>query len=111
MLLSRMSLTDKIAEMYVHEPKTTVTHVGYEGFVPAQPALCIPALYEQDGSLGVYGANDATQLPSEVSLGSAWDPDTRLSVRRGQREGASSQGDRNGARAGDQHPARPALGS
>ncbi|HEX3801913.1 MAG TPA: glycoside hydrolase family 3 C-terminal domain-containing protein [Solirubrobacteraceae bacterium] len=70
-----MSLTDKIAEMYIDEPTTTGPYAGYEGFVPAQSALCIPALIEQDGSLGVaYGATDATQLPSEVSLGSAWDP-------------------------------------
>jgi beta-glucosidase len=74
MLLSRMSLTDKIAEMYIDEPKTTARSAVYEGVVPAQSALCIPALVEQDGSLGVYGATNATQLPSEVSLGSAWDP-------------------------------------
>ncbi len=72
MLLSRMSLKDEIAEMYVHEPKRPATE--YEGWVPAQPALCIPAVVEQDGSLGVFAATDVTQLPSEVSLGSAWDP-------------------------------------
>ena len=42
MLLSRMSLKDEIAEMYVHEPKRPATE--YEGWVPAQPALCIPAV-------------------------------------------------------------------
>ncbi len=75
MLLSRMSLDDKIAEMYIDEPTTTGPYAGYEGFVPAQPALCIPDLVEQDGSLGVaYGATNVTQLPSEISLASAWDP-------------------------------------
>jgi beta-glucosidase len=75
MLLSAMSLPDKIAEMYIDEPTTTGPYAGYEGYVPAQPALCIPDLVEQDGSVGVaYGATDVTQLPSEVSLGSAWDP-------------------------------------
>ncbi len=76
LLLSRMSLADKIAEMYIVEGATSSgPYVGYEGFVPAQPALCIPALVEQDGSLGVAaGATDVTQLPAEVSLGSAWDP-------------------------------------
>jgi beta-glucosidase len=75
MLLSAMSLTDKIAEMYINEPTTTGPYAGYEGFVPAQPALCIPALAEQDGSLGVaFGATNVTQLPSEVSLASGWDP-------------------------------------
>ena len=43
MLLSRMSLKDEIAEMYVHEPKSGPVP-EYEGWVPAQPALCIPAL-------------------------------------------------------------------
>ena len=75
MLLSRMSLTGKIAEMYVVASDKPVGYIGYQGVVPAQPALCIPALREQDGSLGVYAATDVTQLPSEVSLGSAWDPE------------------------------------
>jgi beta-glucosidase len=85
MLLSRMSLADQIAEMYVHEPKRSHP-VGNEGWVPAQPAFCIPIIYEQDGSLGVYAANDATQLPAEVSLGSAWDP--TLAYQYGQVNGA-----------------------
>ena len=75
MLLSQMSLTDKIAEMYIDEPTTTGPYAGYEGYVPAQPALCVPALIEQDGSQGVaYGATNVTQLPAEISLASAWDP-------------------------------------
>ena len=75
MVLSRMSLADKIAEMYINQPTTTGPYAGYEGWVPSQPALCIPALIEQDGSLGVaYGATGVTQLPAEVSLASAWDP-------------------------------------
>ena len=75
MLLAHMSLTDKIAEMYIYQPTTSGPYAGYEGFVPAQPALCIPSLVEQDGSLGVgYGATGVTQLPAEVSLASAWDP-------------------------------------
>ena len=74
MLLSRMSLTSKIAEMYVVASDKPAGSIGYEGVVPAQPALCIPALREQDGSLGVFAATDVTQLPSEVALASAWDP-------------------------------------
>jgi beta-glucosidase len=73
MLLSRMSLADEIAEMYVVAPENPGKRIGHQGVVPAQPALCIPAVAEQDGSLGVHGAPDVTQLPSEVSLGSAWD--------------------------------------
>ncbi len=74
MLLAKMSLTDKIAEMYVVASKAAVLRVGPEGIVRAQPALCIPKLVEQDGSMGVFGSPGATQLPSEVSLGSTWDP-------------------------------------
>ena len=75
MLLSHMSLSQRTAEMYIDEPTTTGPYAGYEGFVPAQPSLCIPALVEQDGSQGVaYGAPNVTQLPAEVSLASAWDP-------------------------------------
>lgn len=75
LLLSRMSLAEKIAEMHVEGGTSSGPYVGYEGFVPAQPALCIPALVEQDDSLGVgAGAADVTQLPAGISLGSAWDP-------------------------------------
>lgn len=75
MLMSRMSLADKIAEMYIDEGATSGPYAGYEGYVPAQSALCIPDLVEEDGPLGVaYGATDVTQLPAQVSLGSAWDP-------------------------------------
>ncbi len=74
MLLSHMSLADKIAEMYIDTSATTGPYTGYEGYVPAQPALCIPSIVEQDGSQGVFGASGVTQLPAEVSLASAWDP-------------------------------------
>ncbi|MDE3129910.1 MAG: glycoside hydrolase family 3 C-terminal domain-containing protein, partial [Acidobacteriota bacterium] len=75
MLLSQMSLAQKVAEMYIYQPTSTGPYAGYEGFVPSQPALCIPSLVEQDGPQGVaYGATGVTQLPAEVSLASAWDP-------------------------------------
>jgi beta-glucosidase len=75
MLLAHMSLAEKIDEMYINTPTTTGPYAGYEGWIPSQPALCIPALIEEDGELGVaYGATGVTQLPAEVSLASAWDP-------------------------------------
>ncbi|MGC9221472.1 MAG: glycoside hydrolase family 3 C-terminal domain-containing protein [Solirubrobacteraceae bacterium] len=75
LLMAHMSLADKIAEMYVDPGAASGPYAGYEGYVPPQPALCIPALVEQDGPSGVaYGAPDATQLPPEVSLASSWDP-------------------------------------
>jgi beta-glucosidase len=87
MLLAAMSLSEKIAEMYINEPTTTGPYAGYEGYVPAQPALCIPALIEEDGSVGVaYNATGVTQLPSEVSLASAWDP--TLAYQYGEVDGA-----------------------
>ncbi len=75
MVLSRMSLGQKIAEMEIEAGGTTGPGAGYEGYVPAQPALCIPDLVEQDGSLGVGGGlTGVTQLPSEIALASAWNP-------------------------------------
>ncbi len=75
MLLAHMSLAERIAEMYVNSPTNTGPYAGYEGYVPAQPALCIPPIVEQDGPVGVaFNATNVTQLPSEVSLASAWDP-------------------------------------
>ncbi len=74
LLLSHMSMADKLAEMYIQTAATTGPYAGYEGYVPAQPALCIPSIVEQDGSQGVFAASGVTQLPAEVSLASAWDP-------------------------------------
>ena len=73
-LLSAMTLDQKIAEMHVFSATSTGPYAGYEGFVPAQPTLCIPALTEQDDSLGVArGVTGVTQLPAAVALSSAWD--------------------------------------
>src|ERR1700760_2223866 len=48
---------------------------GAIGATPAIPALCIPALSEEDGPLGVGdGLTGVTQLPASVAMSSAWDP-------------------------------------
>ena len=74
-LLSAMTLTQKLAEMHAFDTTSTGPYAGYEGYVPAQPSLCIPALPEQDDSEGVgAGATGVTQLPAAVALSSAWDP-------------------------------------
>jgi beta-glucosidase len=74
-LLSAMTLDQKIAEMHVFSETQTGPYAGYQGYVPAQPALCIPALIEQDSPLGVANAaTGVTQLPAAVALSSAWDP-------------------------------------
>jgi beta-glucosidase len=75
MLVSAMTLDQKVAEMHAFNTTSTGPYAGYEGYVPAQPSLCIPALPEQDDSQGVgTGATGVTQLPADVSLASAWDP-------------------------------------
>lgn len=68
-----MTLAQKIFEMHVDSTSSSGPGAGYEGYLPAQPTLCIPALPEQDDSLGVgAGATGVTQLPAAVSLSSAW---------------------------------------
>src|SRR5579875_191082 len=68
-LLSAMTLTQKLAEMHAFDTTSTGPYAGYEGYVPAQPSLCIPALPEQDDSLGVgAGATGVTQLPAAGAL-------------------------------------------
>ena len=74
MLMSHMTLAQKIGEMHVDAGALTGPYAGDEGYVPAQPSLCIPDLVEQDDSVGVAGVPGATQLPSEVALGATWDP-------------------------------------
>ncbi len=74
-LISAMTLTEKVAEMHVDSATKTGPYAGYEGYVPAQPSLCIPALPEQDDSTGVgAGATGVTQLPTATVLSSIWDP-------------------------------------
>lgn len=75
-LLSAMTLDQKLAEMQVSRATQSGPEMGYEGFVPAQPDLCIPAINEQDGGAGVAeGMSDVTQLPAPVTLASSWSTD------------------------------------
>jgi beta-glucosidase len=70
MLLAKMTLSDKIAEVEGHG--TSEPYVFYEA---AQPALCIPALGLEDGPNGVGdGLTGVTQLPAGVSLAATFDP-------------------------------------
>jgi len=49
--------------------------VGYEGYTPAIPQLCIPLITEQDGPAGVAAAfTGATQLPAPIADAAAFDP-------------------------------------
>ena len=75
LLMAAMTLNEKIAEMTAFNTTKTGPYAGYEGYVPAQPALCIPPLTEQDDSAGVgAGATGVTQLPAPEAAASTWDP-------------------------------------
>jgi beta-glucosidase len=70
MLMAKMTLADKI---------NMVTGAGtskpYVFYISAIPSLCIPAMGEEDGPVGVGdGLTGVTQLPSAVSLAATWDP-------------------------------------
>src|ERR1700742_5297514 len=72
LLVPRMTLADKVS-MATGQPGTSPA--GAIGATPAIPALCIPALSEEDGPLGVGdGLTGVTQLPASVAMSSAWDP-------------------------------------
>jgi beta-glucosidase len=70
MLIGQMTLADKI---------NMVTGAGfsepYVFYISAVPSLCIPAIGEEDGPVGVGdGLTGVTQMPSAVSLAATFDP-------------------------------------
>ncbi len=70
MLLGQMTLADKI---------NMVTGAGtsepYVFYISAIPSLCVPAIGEEDGPVGVGdGLTGVTQMPSAVSLAATFDP-------------------------------------
>ncbi len=86
LLLSQMTLADKINE---------VTGAGfsepYVFYISAIPSLCIPAIGEEDGPVGVGdGLTGVTQLPSAVSLAATFD--TALAYQYGKVIGAEEHG-------------------
>ncbi|HEV2537864.1 MAG TPA: glycoside hydrolase family 3 N-terminal domain-containing protein, partial [Streptosporangiaceae bacterium] len=85
-LMAQMSLADEISMVEGHG--TTNPYVFY---TPAIPALCIPAVGEEDGPSGVAdGLTGVTQLPAGVALAATWDPS--LAQRYGQVIGAEEYG-------------------
>jgi len=85
-LMGQMSLADEISMVEGHG--TTNPYVFY---TPAIPALCIPAVGEEDGPGGVAdGLTGVTQLPAGVALAATWDPS--LADRYGQVIGAEEFG-------------------
>ncbi|HSZ38959.1 MAG TPA: glycoside hydrolase family 3 C-terminal domain-containing protein [Trebonia sp.] len=70
MLMAQMTLADKI---------NMVTGAGtsepYVFYISAIPSLCVPAIGEEDGPLGVGdGMTGVTQMPSAVSAAASFDP-------------------------------------
>jgi beta-glucosidase len=85
-LMSQMSLADEISMVEGHG-----TSNPYVFYTPAIPALCIPAVGEEDGPGGVAdGLTGVTQLPAGVALAATWDPS--LAERYGQVIGAEEYG-------------------
>jgi beta-glucosidase len=85
-LMAQMSLADEISMVEGHG--TTNPYVFY---TPAIPALCIPAVGEEDGPAGVAdGLTGVTQLPAGVALAATWDPS--LARQYGQVIGAEEYG-------------------
>jgi beta-glucosidase len=86
MLLAQMSLADKV---------NMVTGAGfsepYVFYISAIPSLCIPAIGEEDGPVGVGdGLTGVTQMPSAVSLAATFDPS--LATQYGQVVGSEERG-------------------
>ena len=86
MLLAKMTLANKI---------NMVTGAGtsqpYVFYISAIPSLCIPAMGEEDGPVGVGdGLTGVTQLPSAVSLAATWD--RTLATQYGQVVGSEERG-------------------
>jgi beta-glucosidase len=86
MLLAQMSLANKI---------NMVTGAGfsepYVFYISAIPSLCIPAIGEEDGPVGVGdGLTGVTQMPAAVSLAATFDPS--LATQYGQVVGSEERG-------------------
>jgi beta-glucosidase len=86
MLMAQMTLADKINE---------VTGAGfsepYVFYISAIPSLCIPAIGEEDGPVGVGdGLTGVTQMPAAVSLAASFD--TSLATQYGQVVGSEEHG-------------------
>ncbi len=85
MLMAQMTLADKI---------NMVTGAGssepYVFYISAIPSLCIPAIGEEDGPLGVGdGLTGVTQMPSAASLAASFD--TPLAYQYGQVVGSEER--------------------
>jgi beta-glucosidase len=70
MLMSQMTLADKINEV-----TGAGTSEPYVFYISAIPSLCVPAIGEEDGPVGVGdGLTGVTQMPAAVSLAATFSP-------------------------------------
>lgn len=80
-LVARMTLDEKISLLHGHFPRMMralpADVAPSAGYIPGIPRLGIPTIRQTDASLGVAengkSGNDATALPSSMSLASTWD--------------------------------------
>jgi beta-glucosidase len=71
-LLKAMTPLQEATLLHLRQYDSTVP---YEGYTPAIPSLCIPAITEQDGAAGVATRfPGVTQLPAPIADAAAFDP-------------------------------------
>jgi beta-glucosidase len=77
-LLAAMSTSDKLALLSGVNPHTALGVADgplYVGYVPGNPALCMPALTLNDGPGGVAGSQvGTTAFPAPIAQAATWDP-------------------------------------
>ena len=72
-LVAAMSLADKIA--MVHQAQPDGFHYGAAGWIPANPALCVPDLVLNDAGQGVADFQQGTTpFPAPIAQSASWDP-------------------------------------
>jgi beta-glucosidase len=71
-LVQKMSIDDKI--QMVHQRDPIWSHYGAAGYIPGNPALCIPDLTLNDAGQGVGDQEvNTTAFPSGIAQASSWD--------------------------------------
>ncbi len=91
LLVARMTLDEKIAEVHGAGYPLPLNAAGYAGVVPANTRLGIPALYLADSPVGVgNGSTGVTQWADTSALASTWD--TSLASAYGTAYGAEQAG-------------------
>ncbi|HVN11562.1 MAG TPA: glycoside hydrolase family 3 C-terminal domain-containing protein [Kineosporiaceae bacterium] len=91
LLVARMTLDEKIAEVHGAGYPLPLNAAGYAGVVPANTRLGIPALYLADSPVGVgNGSTGVTQWADTSALAATWD--TSLASAYGTAYGAEQAG-------------------